>query len=197
MLNYFYFGKKIMKLFGWALFLFCIFFALTSFLRIAQSSPLTSPVILTPEQEQYSVGKSAKFLIDPTKKLTIEDVTSEEVATQFQSQSQENLSLGFTKAAVWVKLQVQNQAPQKDWLLVLSQARLGQIDAYFSSDQSETFRVINTGRTRPFTNREISHPEYVFTLNIPENQQQTIYFRITTKSAVLVPLKIWEESLFW
>lgn len=164
---------------------------------MGKSFPVSSSIILTPEQEQYSVGQSAKFLIDPTKKLTIEDVTSEEVATQFQSQSQENLSLGYTKAAVWVKLQVQNQAPQKDWLLVLSQARLGQVDAYFSSEQSETFRVINTGRTRPFTNREISHPEYVFKLNIPKNQQETIYFRITTKSAVLVPLKIWEESLFW
>ena len=99
---------------------------------MGKSFPVSSSIILTPEQEQYSVGQSAKFLIDPTKKLTIEDVTSEEVATQFQSQSQENLSLGYTKAAVWVKLQVQNQAPQKDWLLVLSQARLGQVDAYFS-----------------------------------------------------------------
>ena len=186
-----------MILLRWILVFFCALLTLTSVSNVGKSFPVSSSIILTPEQEQYSVRKSAKFLIDPTKNLSIEDITSEEVATQFQSQSQENLSLGYTKAAVWVKLQVQNQAPQKDWLLVLSQARLCQIDAYFSSDQSETFRVINTGRTRSFTNREISHPEYVFTLNIPENQQQTIYFRITTKSAVLVPLKIWEESLFW
>jgi len=188
---------KLIRLLIWILVFFCVFLTLSSVPSVGKSFPVNSSIILTPEQEQYSVGQSVKFLIDPTKKLSIEDITSEEVATQFKSQSQENLSLGYTKAAVWVKLQVQNQAPQKDWLLVLGQARLGEIDAYFPSDQSQTFRVINTGRTRSFTNREITHPEYVFKLNIPENQQQTIYFRITSKTAILVPLKIWEESLFW
>ena len=188
---------KLMKLLIWILVCFCTFLTLTRVSSVGQSSPINSSIILTPNQEEYSLEKSVQFLLDPSQKLTIKDMKSPEIANQFKSHSETNLSLGYTKAAVWLKLQVQNQAPEKDWLLVLSQARLGQIDAYFSSEQFERFRVIKTGRNRPFTNREISHPEYVFKLNIPENQKQTIYLRITSKTAILVPLKIWEESLFW
>lgn len=155
-----------------------------------QSTPVPPPVTLSDDQDEYSLLPNLEFLRDPTRELTIQDVSSPEFADRFALNSQRISNLGITSDAVWVRWRVRNDSATTEWRLALNDARLGQISLFTPSSSANNFIEKIAGRDFPFTARDVPHREYVFRLDLPQGTEQTFYTRLTSTSPIVLPLTL-------
>lgn len=154
-------------------------------------------VVLTDQQEQYSLGLHLELLEDPNEEWTIDDVTSPDVASRFVPSSEAVPSFGFTDSAYWVRFQVRNDAGgDTDWIL-LYESLAFHIDAYFRSSNDEGFDVIETGTILPFETRDIPTGQFAFRLPVTPGESETIYLRFASEGTLILPLRILEETTFY
>ena len=69
-------------------------------------------VILTDEQGEYPLGLFVEILLDPTRELTIEEVSSPDYAAQFMPSQEEVPNFGYTTSAIWRRFRVRNETSQ-------------------------------------------------------------------------------------
>ena len=101
---------------------------------------------------------------------------------------------GFTNSAIWVRFQARNEAEQAiPWLLVVD-SNLFYIDANVPTANGQGYDLMQTGTARPYNSRAIDHPRFLFSLSIPPGEDQIIYVRFESESAMNLSLAIWSAS---
>lgn len=153
------------------------------------------PLILTPEQSQYPVGRHLEILEDRAGALTINDVTSPDVASQFVPSQSMNPGVGFTDSVYWVRFTVRNATQSVAWLVALEWP-LFFIDYYAPSDDTMGYEVIHTGSALPFATRAIPSSKFAFQLSAPFQETQTIYIRAKSAGSLAFPITIWNADAF-
>lgn len=154
-------------------------------------------VILTDETGEYILGRHLEILKDPGGHLTIEDVTSPQYAAQFVPTGHELPNYGITGSAVWVRFRARSQTQDVDtWLLELGDGRMGFIDLYYPDSEGEGWVHKHAGRLLPFDAREVFHHHYVFSLPMPDGQEQTVYLRLESNTAMHFPLTLRSPEAF-
>lgn len=152
------------------------------------------PIVLSDASGEYPLAPHLEILRDPTRQLTIEDVASPAFSEQFTSNQQKVPNLGVTNDAVWVRFRVQNDASAANrWLLALHEQRQGNVDLYLPNGDG-AFRVEQTGRNLPFTSRDVPNREFVFRLDAPVGEQETVYMRLQSASPMIIPLTIFSTE---
>jgi hypothetical protein len=68
--------------------------------------------VLKDVQQQYRLDKNISVFIDTTNRLTIDDVR-----IQNFSRSTGNLTFGYLKHSIWLKVQTKNNVPGAKWFL--------------------------------------------------------------------------------
>ena len=169
-----------------SIFLLVVLFAVLTGSAFSQTA---DPVILTDEQDQYPIGLHLEILEDKERVWTIDDVTAPELSQQFVLSEEETPGFSFTNSAYWVKFQVRNEADTTiPWLLVVD-SYLFYIDVYIPN--GDGFALIQTGTARPYDARAIDHPKFLFDLPIPSGEEQTIFARFESESAMNLSLAVW------
>ena len=186
----------------WSLLLF-------SFLFFAPRTPpqqalVDSPptVILTDEQGEYPLGLFVEVLQDPSRELTISQVTSSEYAAQFVPSEKEVPNFGYTTSAIWLRFRVRNETSQTcadagsicSWRLGLMNARLGLVDLYLPTPSGWQHK--QAGRRLPFAAREVRHPKFIFKVHLPTGAEQTIYLRLAGQGSIFASLTLWSPDKF-
>jgi two-component system, sensor histidine kinase LadS len=153
----------------------------------AQQSGLT--LVLTDEQEIYSVAEYAEIFVDEEVELTFEQISADDFKGEFKPASEVDTSSG--ESAYWIRLEINNQAlPTTSWLLIYNLYNINQISAYLPDLQGKNFREIHTGNTFPFSSREYEYHYYVFELKTPSGEKDTLYLRLENVGGVtLSPLE--------
>ncbi|NEQ75509.1 MAG: response regulator [Okeania sp. SIO2C9] len=155
---------------------------------------INNPVILTDENTKYPLGLHLEIFEDQTRELTIEDVVNQE----FTPSNQNIPNLGVKTSAIWVRFRVKNQASlTQKWILSLNDARVGTVDFYYSQRNKKEFKIIKTGRFLPFKTREFNHRFFIFSLPFTEDNEKTIYLRLTSKAGLAIPLNIYSLETFF
>ena len=173
-----------------------LIFILLCFRGVTAVAQSQDPIILTDIKEQYPLGLHLEILEDKSGILTIDDVTSPEVAVQFRPSLEENPGLGITDSAYWVRLQVGNEASSEtDWLLVYDSIAF-HVDYYFPAAEGEGFEVIRTGAALPFDTRDVPVGQFVFQLPIDPHESETVYMRFVSEGSLILPLTILSEREF-
>lgn len=169
--------------------------------NISYSYPVESvnkPVILRSDRAEYPIGLNLDILEDKTRKLTINDITSPEVSSQFIPNHNETPNLGYMMSNLWVRFSVKNEADaQKKWLLILSDARMTDIQLYLPSGNQSGFIVKETGKAFSFKSRDIPYHSFVFNLPLSPGQETTIYLRFHSITPMYFPLTIWQKEPFF
>ena len=155
---------------------------------------LNNPVILTDENTKYPLGLHLEIFEDKTRELTIEDVVNQE----FTPSNQKVPNLGIKTSAVWVRFRVENQASlTQKWILSLNDTRTGTVDFYSSQGDKKGFKIIETGRFLPFSTREFNHRYFIFSLPFTEDNEKTVYLRLTSKAGLAISLNIYSLETFF
>ncbi|GGA01611.1 7TM-DISM domain-containing protein [Okeania sp. KiyG1] len=155
---------------------------------------INNPIILTDEKTKYPLGLHLEIFEDQTRELTIEDVVNQEFTP-----SDKNIpNLGIKTSAIWVRFRVKNQASlTQKWILSFNDTRTGTVDFYFSQGDEKGFKTIKTGRFLPFNTREFNHRFFIFSLPFTDNNEKTVYLRLTSKAGLAISLNIYSLETFF
>lgn len=146
-------------------------------------------------QKKYVLGQYIEILEDSTQQITFEDILSGRLDAQFVRSKQDIPNYGYSNNAFWIKLRLQN-ASSAQWLLQFSQSLADYLDFYLVDAQGKV-RKVETGAYRPFSNRDIAHPTFLF--DLPELQNQgvvTLFFHFYGNSAKNFNLVLLEKNYF-
>ncbi len=153
-----------------------------------------SPLVLVDDQTEYTLIPHLEVLEDPTGNLTFNQISSPPYTAQFTPVTQKDTNFGFSRSAVWLRVKIQNQAPQENWLLVIEEPRLGWVDFYRPSDSGGGYEHVSTGAHRSFSSRELPYLGYLFRLPASSESEGTLYLRLQTDSVMLLSTRVlsWE-----
>jgi PAS domain S-box-containing protein len=156
-----------------------------------------SVVILRDGLSEYPLGLYLAILEDPGGQLTIDDVTSAAYAGQFTPSQSGQPDFGYTDSAYWVRFHVQNKTSRlNDWRLEVDFANMGLVDFYRPLPSGRGFELVQTGRYRPATSRDVVHPQFVFALPLPLQADELVYLRFANESAMQLSLTLWSRPAF-
>lgn len=154
--------------------------------------------IAQPNQQPLSLTTHVGILEDTSRKLTLEDVRSAEMAGQFryEQSSSASFALGFTRSAYWFRLELGNSSAEAvTRLLVVENPRISIVDAHIPDEQGG-YRAWFTGADRPQTAKAYDNRNFVFPLSLPAHSQQVVYLRVESSIGLLVPLQLWSVDAF-
>ena len=139
-----------------------------------------------------------QYLEDTTAALDFAQVQQAYAQGQFQGTAgtKEALSLGFTRSAFWLRLDVANSAPAAALqMLEVVNARISYVTLYAPGPDGR-YRETATGGDMPFATRAYANRNFVFPMVVPAGTTQTVYLRVQSTIGLLVPVQIWAQTDF-
>lgn len=145
-------------------------------------------IIFSNAQKILRVDKGLSVFIDKSGKIPFKDI-----ATKPFVASPDNVpNLGITDAKIWVKLRILNKSDQEKLLLMIEQPAIDKITLY-SSDTSGKWSTISLGEFKKYADRVIDNPNYIFPLQIAQNNSSEYYLSIQSKDQIQLPVFLGTE----
>ena len=145
-------------------------------------------------REEYPLGLHLEILEDPGGQLTINDVASPVWNSAFVASHDELPTPGFTRSAIWVRCRVRNDTSQaSEWNLELSFPRLGQVALFQLSnapDKGTPWPRREAGAEIPIPQWELARRLPTFRLLLARQEEQSLYLRIASRTAIQLPLTL-------
>lgn len=171
----------------YTLFLYCIFIPH----NFAQNQ-----LILLDGINSYSVNSFIYTLFDSTKLLTIKEISSNYVSSEFKILSKEQTNLGYRSEAIWLRFTIRNESKKTNWLLSLNSSGI---------DKAILFTPLNNGRFKkdkaglifPREAQENNSRFIVFQTNINPQETKTYYIRIESEKPIQLNLETWQPNMFF
>ncbi len=151
-----------------------------------------SDVVLESENQKIELS-GVLFFEDKEGQFTLKEVQNKE----FSIYEGKTASFGFTSSVYWFKipLSAKEDAKSHNWWLDIGYPLLDEVDLYVCDDKDELRVLKQSGKSRPFKERELHDRHFNFELDAL--QKQTLYLRVKTQSSMQVPLAIYSsEALF-
>ncbi len=158
-----------------------------------------NPVVLTDDQHHYPLGLHVAFLEDPTRMLTIDDVTAPQYADRFTPSSEEILNLGIKSVVYWIRIPIKNKAQHiNDWRLRIESSYFDFIEMYIPNidPQGPPFTVKRSGDSIPFHEWDVAHRQFVFKIFLQPHTEQTLYIRIESLDGIITRMSLWSAEAF-
>ena len=139
---------------------------------------------------------SSRILKDPAGKLTIDEVVLSPWAGRFRPQGGSGNNLGATRSAFWIRLDLKfsGVCPGR-YLLEVPYPPLDELTAYLP-DGEGGMRVVETGDSKPFSQRDVENHDFVFQLPAGIEGRHHIFLRVASRGTIIVPLYLWQEQAF-
>ncbi len=144
---------------------------------------------------RYPLELYLEVLEDKEKRWTIQEVVTDEFDSKFAVNRNATINLGYTDSAYWIRFRLKNSSYEENWILEYGKPHMDRIELYLPA-LSGGYTVIKAGDLQPFANREVQHPNFLFPLNLSFQKEITVYLRLHSTSAIIVPLTLWAEESF-
>lgn len=149
-------------------------------------------------QAPVSLTQYFAVLEDPSLSLTLSDVLTPAVASQFKENkpSAAALNYGYSRSAYWLRLALRNEsALPRELMLEVSQPSLGSVQLYQGLADGR-YQATSTGMTGPFLTRSYANRQFVFPLTLPAHSSQLVYLRIQSINPTYIPATLWTPLAF-
>ena len=158
--------------------LFITFLLLLTSLTI-ESFSKDNVLFLEDENKSYILGPFLEILKDPSRAMTIEEVSSSENEHKFKKSKSlfPNMGINEEKVNYWVKFKVRKKfTPKVDWLFYSHYVnRLEEIQV-FKKGKKGRWTTELIGSLVPFKNKKIKNRYFSFSLN--QEEESTYYMKI-------------------
>ena len=145
----------------------------------------------------YLLSHEFSYLIDPTGRLTVQDVAKPSVQARFQPlrPQRPGPNFGFNTAAIWLRVTLDTAATApRNWLLEVAYPPLDHLDLY--TPGADSYLRQSAGDHLPFSSRAIKHRNHVLPVTLVPGES-TLYLRIQSEGAVTAPVTLWQERALW
>lgn len=152
-------------------------------------------LILDSSTKKVDLYPSLFMIKDNEKALTIDDIVSGDSADPLIHSEQIVQNGGFFESAKWIRIDIENQSDQKDWLLEFAFPLIYYINI-FVEDNSGINELEETGANYPFHQRKINHRNFIFNLEIEPDTSKTYYMLVYGGGDLHPPINIWDSNSF-
>src|SRR3954470_17456545 len=115
--------------------------------------------------EGVSLGDHSFWYKDDAGSHNFEQVSAADFAHNFVATGSRPISLGFSKATVWLRFEAHNRrAAHRSWLLELAYPHLDHVTLYVVHANGK-IDIHETGDMLPFARREVAYPNFLFPLD--------------------------------
>ncbi len=158
--------------------------------ELAAETP--TPVVVVGKVQKLH-GRDVLLFQDATARLSLSEVLGSDVQARFVRDPRSTPAFGFTRAAIWVRLDLiaRTRGP---WILEVEEPLLHSVE--FFGPVGGEMRRRAAGRLLPIAEREFLHRKLLFSLELGP-VPQTYYVRIVSRDNVLVPLRLWPREQFF
>ena len=136
--------------------------------------------IIDDSNSVFNIGKSGTYFIDTDKNLSFDTISSDLYAKRFRPLNRNYLQFGLVKGNVWIRTDIAIRTTSNmPILLEINTPRLQYLDIYLPNLYENQVQA-ELGGARPYNNRPIKAPHYVF--NIPTNSPPvfTLYLKLSS-----------------
>ena len=118
------------------------------------------------------------YLLDPGRKLGIEDVTRPDVSARFQPVQGRSADFGYTGSVIWLRFSVTNPSPSLErWRLLFRENFLQLFTVYLVGDDGSFETLANQDADSPFSARPLSYPQLAVPMVLPAGVHKIVYVR--------------------
>ncbi|MBF0425787.1 MAG: response regulator [Magnetococcales bacterium] len=156
-----------------------------------------SPLFLDLRMDGVPVTPHLLVLEDPTRALTLDQVSQPEHAARFQPVGHIS-SRGLSSSAWWVRFEVSNDRQETlRWFLQATNATLDFLDLTINNP-GQPPQTWHLGDHRPFAARPIPHETYLIPITTPAHTTATIHARLAFAEAGFVDTELlaWTPEAF-
>jgi diguanylate cyclase (GGDEF)-like protein len=175
---------RVKRLFLSMIIISAVFIALFAGNNRAEAS---NTVVVGPELKSINLGPELDLLEDPGGKLSIDQVASPPLTTQFHSNRASKFTIGATTSAWWVRFKM--TAIEREILLRATKPNLDQVDVYIPTSGGQIKYI--TGDQRPPGGKPIRSRTFVFPVPADYIAGQYIYVRLKSHTSLNLKLQLW------
>jgi signal transduction histidine kinase len=139
-----------------------------------------------------------EILEDVDARWVLAEVQHEALAGRFRHDANAGttLSYGYTRSAYWLRLKLHNQSSVAvEKMLSINYGLISDI-RFFQAGPDGQYQEIHTGLQQPFASRAYASRLFVFPLRVAAHGEQTVYLRVQSNIAVLIPAQLWSSAAF-
>jgi len=152
-------------------------------------------IIIEPTTKKVNVYEQMTILQDKAENLTIDDVIRNKTSGKFTETVKGIPNFGYIDSVFWTRFSIKNTTDIKKWFLEISYPFLEEI-TLFTETPDGKFVKEDLGSKYPFTEREIEHRNFIFTLLLEPNEEKQYFVRVKTGSSMQLPIVLWDEAEF-
>jgi signal transduction histidine kinase len=131
--------------------------------------------------------------IDSKDSTAPEQIISDDYQQKFQKVNG-NLTFGYLKNPIWLRLNLKTSSPAKEWYLEIPAPFLEYVDFYLWNGRS--FEHSQSGYYRRHSQRQVSHTGHVLPLQFDSDSLATVYIKISGASPKTFPLFAMQKEDF-
>lgn len=181
---------------------FCAFWV--SHLYSAELEPGSSPspkIAQLSSQLKLNLGPITSYIKghpeDHTPEALAARIANSDHAMQWQSMQGSTANLGFRTEPYWFRSSIETQAIQhKQWIIEQTYPLIDQLDL-FIYEQGKLIQEWHVGDQKPFRERALQHPHFLFPITLKPNTNYEIFIRIKNTEAMELTPILWEQTEFY
>ena len=157
-----------------------------------------TPITLDANTSAITLSKDIQYFADPSLEYNLADIQYEEKrgVNRWQKANGFIPNYGFTKAAYWVKVELNNQSTQKEWILHFEYPLMDVLQLYTPNAQNQYRLQYSTGDTYPFSQRPIKDRGFALPISITPQQTQSIYLRLQSRDSMIISMSLLTPDAF-
>ncbi|MBW1296450.1 sensor histidine kinase [Aquimarina litoralis] len=152
-------------------------------------------VLLDNTSELKDIGLQTQYLEDASLNLTIDDIISDKMMSNFQTNTKETINFSSTASAYWLKFDIKKEVSDNFYLNVGS-AFIDVISLYEYDSSGQLISTRHTGDDLPFDTREVEIGNYLFELDFDPGTTRTFYLRVKCDQPLFFLLRVGTLSNF-
>ena len=137
------------------------------------------------DSEKSYVLSHPMFLVDVDNDLQIQQVPYQ----NFKASEFPTLSLGSTKAAVWVKVRILNQSNKTDWHIQIDSPPVLQSVSVYRKNGSRLIKIFTREASAPKSTGEVRVNNLLIPVSIPIHTEAELYIKASSNNILRLPIK--------
>lgn len=131
---------------------------------------------------------SARLLIDPSRKLTIDDLRRPELSWQLPPATSESVHLGYTGSAYWLVVPLVHRGSDAVRRFLRVFPTVDRVDVYVETARGLTHRY--AGRREPFALRAVRDTDLLFPIELSPHEPARLFVRLAGSDVIRLDLEL-------
>jgi len=140
----------------------------------------------------YSMAATARYIEDSLGEYTLQRVIDSD--SLWQPVPKASLNFGYSRSKFWVHSQFRS-AIDEPVMIRGEYALIDYVDVWLFRN-GKLVEMHQTGDSRPYETRPITHPEFVFPLDTQPGDVIDVYFKLQTDGSVTWPIKVMSKTTY-